>query len=126
MFNNEPIVSPDYQISCFADTHTLYIPETFDEDAGRFSVIAENDSGKATCSAVLEVVEESAAPPKLGSPAIAPTLHAKGYKPPPQQPIRPPMIEPEIIAPVVVAPAMAAPPPPRPVAPPPGKTSYYI
>ena len=55
MFNNEQIVSPDYQMTCFGDTYSLYIPEVFDEDAGRFAVIAENESGKATCSALLEV-----------------------------------------------------------------------
>ena len=27
LFNNEPIVSPDYQISCFGDVYSLYIPE---------------------------------------------------------------------------------------------------
>lgn len=37
------------------DTYRLLIPEVFDEDAGRFSVTAENPSGKATCSALLTV-----------------------------------------------------------------------
>ena len=35
------------------DVYTLYIPEVFDEDAGRFSVVCENDVGKATCSAAI-------------------------------------------------------------------------
>jgi hypothetical protein len=35
----------------------LHIPEVFDEDAGRFSVTAENPSGKATCSGMLHVEE---------------------------------------------------------------------
>ena len=70
-FNNEPVVSPDYQISAFGDNHSLYIPEVFDEDAGRFSVTAENEAGKATCSALLVVVDESAAPPKVASPPFA-------------------------------------------------------
>ena len=43
----------------------------FDEDAGRFSVTAENEAGKATCSALLVVVDESAAPPKVASPPFA-------------------------------------------------------
>lgn len=42
------------------NTHRLHIPEVFDEDAGRFSITAENPSGKATCSAVLNVDEEPA------------------------------------------------------------------
>ncbi len=67
LFNNEPVVSPDYQISAFGDNHSLYIPEVFDEDAGRFSVSAENEAGKATCSALLVVVDASAAPPQVPS-----------------------------------------------------------
>ena len=61
LFNNEPVVSPDYQISSVGDAYTLFIPEVFDEDAGRFSVVCENDVGKATCSALLVVVEETSA-----------------------------------------------------------------
>ncbi len=83
LFNNEQIVSPDYQITCFADVYSLYIPEVFDEDAGRFSVIAENESGKATCSALLEVVDESAAPPMAQSPPMAPRMEYKSHKPKP-------------------------------------------
>ena len=64
LFNNEPIVSPDYQISSVGDTYTLYIPEVFDEDAGRFTVVAENDSGTATCTAILMVQDEPAPLPK--------------------------------------------------------------
>ena len=37
------------------DNYRLTIPEVFDEDAGRFSVTAENPIGKATCSALLTV-----------------------------------------------------------------------
>ena len=53
------MVSPDYQISSSGDTYSLHIPEVFDEDAGRFSVVCENDVGKATCSALLVVVEDT-------------------------------------------------------------------
>lgn len=63
-------MSPDYQIQQFGDNYSLYIPEVFDEDAGRFSVSAENDCGKATCAALLVVVDESAAPPKSASPPM--------------------------------------------------------
>lgn len=51
------------------DTYRLTIPEVFDEDAGRFSVTAENPSGKATCSAVLTV-----APPLPSVPAPGPAV----------------------------------------------------
>lgn len=51
----EAIVSPDYQIANSGDTYTLSIQEVFDEDAGRFTVLAENPHGKATCSAILHV-----------------------------------------------------------------------
>jgi hypothetical protein len=72
LFNNEPVVSPDYQISSTGDTYSLYIPEVFDEDAGRFSVTAENDSGKATCSALLVIVDEEAGMGEIGSPPETP------------------------------------------------------
>jgi hypothetical protein len=55
--NGEPVVSQDYQINMEGDRYSLHIPEVFDEDAGRFSVTAENPSGKATCSAMLHVEE---------------------------------------------------------------------
>ena len=55
--NGEPVVSQDYQINMEGDRYSLHIPEVFDEDAGRFSVTAENPSGKATCSAILHVEE---------------------------------------------------------------------
>lgn len=74
MFNNEPIVSPDYKISALGDVHSLYIPEVFDEDAGRFSVIAENDAGKAWCSALLVVVDMSQLLPNEGSPPETPLV----------------------------------------------------
>ena len=51
------MVSQDYQINMEGDKYQLHIPEVFDEDAGRFSVTAENPSGKATCSAMLHVEE---------------------------------------------------------------------
>ena len=27
LFNNDPIVSPDYQVACYGDVYSLYIPE---------------------------------------------------------------------------------------------------
>lgn len=51
----EPIVSPDYQMSNSGDIYTLNIQEVFDEDAGRFTVFAENPHGKTSCSALLHV-----------------------------------------------------------------------
>ncbi|VDI56857.1 titin [Mytilus galloprovincialis] len=61
-FNGMPIVSRDYIIRMEGTRHTLHIPETFDEDSGRFSITAENPLGKATCSAYLFVEEESTIP----------------------------------------------------------------
>jgi hypothetical protein len=61
-FNGMPIVSRDYVIKMEGLKHTLHIPETFDEDAGRFSITAENPLGKATCSAYLFVEEEPTIP----------------------------------------------------------------
>ena len=55
-FNGEPLVSQDYIPSMEGDTYRLTIPEVFDEDAGRFSVVAENSTGRAVCSALLTVV----------------------------------------------------------------------
>lgn len=68
MFNGEPLVSQDYQVSMEGDIYRLTIPEVFDEDGGRFSVTAENPSGKATCSALLTV-----APPLPSAPVPGPT-----------------------------------------------------
>ena len=51
----EPIVSPDYQMSNSGDIYTLNIQEVFDEDAGRFTVFAENPHGQTSCSALLHV-----------------------------------------------------------------------
>ncbi|XP_046554795.1 uncharacterized protein LOC124264120 [Haliotis rubra] len=66
-FNGEPLVSQDYNRTMEGDTYKLMIPEVFDEDAGRFSVTAENNLGKATCSAQLTVAPElpSTEPPTL-------------------------------------------------------------
>jgi hypothetical protein len=68
LFNNEPIVSRDYRISQHENTHVLHIPEVFTEDAGRFSLLTENDAGKATCSALLVVVDEAAMLPHRARP----------------------------------------------------------
>lgn len=51
----EPIVSPDYQMSNAGDSYSLHISEVFDEDSGRFTVLAENPHGKVSCSAILHV-----------------------------------------------------------------------
>jgi len=92
LFNNEPVVTPDYKISAFGDTHILHIPEVMEEDAGRFSVVAENESGKAWCSALLVVVDESQLVPGEGSPPETPQggFFAPSYGPPPVVQRRPP------------------------------------
>ena len=106
-FNGEPVVSPDYQLSNVGDKYKLYIPEVFDEDCGRFSVTAENDSGKATCSALLVVVDEASTLPKEDSPPDTPQV-----KMAPQQ-----MFKPETIKPTQVAPVARSPQPPQPTVP---------
>ena len=62
-------MSQDYQTSMEGDTYRLTIPEVFDEDAGRFSITAENPSGRATCSALLAV-----APPLPSQPPPGPVV----------------------------------------------------
>lgn len=81
-------MSPDYKISALGDVYSLHIPEVFDEDAGRFSVIAENDAGKAWCSALLVVVDMSQLLPGEGSPPDTPQVPVSslGYGPPPVVP----------------------------------------
>ena len=103
LFNAEAVVSPDYQISSVGDTYILCIPEVFDEDAGRFSVTAENSSGKATCSALLFVEEDVSAvdsAPELKPPVVVQ---------------KPQIYQPEIVkavpaAPVALAPVQVPPP----------------
>lgn len=98
LFNNEPVSSPHFRIGSRPDgTHTLHIAEVFDEDAGRFSVLAENDAGKATCSALLVVVDASQILPRDESPPETPMKRAA-----------PPMV------PVQQVPVHRAPPPPPP------------
>ena len=90
LFNNEPITSPHFRIGSRPDgAHTLHISEVFDEDAGRFSVLAENEAGKATCSALLVVVDESQILPRDESPPETPlkrTAPPLGFGPPPVVP----------------------------------------
>ncbi|CAG5126015.1 unnamed protein product [Candidula unifasciata] len=47
--------SPDFQITAFADVHSLTIPEVFDEDSGSYTVKAANRAGEASCVAKLTV-----------------------------------------------------------------------
>ncbi len=44
----EIVSSRDFEIIKEGDTHSLYIPEVFYEDSGKFSVKAENKAGR-TC-----------------------------------------------------------------------------
>ncbi|ESO07120.1 hypothetical protein HELRODRAFT_191066 [Helobdella robusta] len=102
LFNNEPITNTVYRIATFGDVHSLHIPQVYDEDVGRFSVIAENDAaymqlkhdtsnclmiifdiksknsmkhgcaGKAWCSALLVVVDSSQLVGEVDSPPETP------------------------------------------------------
>ena len=49
------VSSPDFEIIQEGDIHSLYIPEVFYEDAGKFTVQAENAGGQAHTSANLDV-----------------------------------------------------------------------
>ena len=54
------VSSPDFEISQQGDYHSLYIPEVFYEDSGKFSVKAENSAGQTMCTAELIVEGEGA------------------------------------------------------------------
>ena len=49
------VSSPDFEIQCFGDVHSLYIPEVFYEDSGKFTIQAENPAGNKSCTAELIV-----------------------------------------------------------------------
>lgn len=49
------VSSPDFEIIQEGDIHTLYIPEVFYEDSGKFTVKAKNPAGEAECCAELSV-----------------------------------------------------------------------
>lgn len=49
------ISSPDFEIIQEGDFHSLYIPEVFYEDSGKFTVMAQNPAGQAQCSAEVHV-----------------------------------------------------------------------
>lgn len=52
---NQLVSSPDFQISQDGNIHTLYIPEAFFEDSGKFSAKADNPAGEAICSAQIHI-----------------------------------------------------------------------
>ncbi|CAC5377034.1 TTN [Mytilus coruscus] len=58
--DNQTIVSDDiYKVIPGEEGEsTLLLPEAFPEDSGKYSVQAENEAGKAECSAVLKVITE--------------------------------------------------------------------
>ena len=49
------ISSADFEIQQDGELHTLYIPEVFYEDAGKYTIKAENKAGQAQCTAELIV-----------------------------------------------------------------------
>lgn len=49
------VSSPDFEILQEGDLHTLYIPEVFYEDSGKFSVRADSKAGQTQCTAELIV-----------------------------------------------------------------------
>jgi hypothetical protein len=52
------VSSPDFEIKQEGDFHSLYIPEVFYEDSGKFTVRAENPAGEAINAANLMVEGE--------------------------------------------------------------------
>lgn len=62
------VSSPDFVIEQQGDVHTLRIPEVFAEDAGRYSVRAQNAAGEAVCDASLLVDTDDNAPPCITRP----------------------------------------------------------
>ena len=49
------VSSPDFEIQQEGNIHSLYIPEVFYEDSGKFSVGVENRGGREMCTAELIV-----------------------------------------------------------------------
>ena len=49
------VSSPDFELIQEGDVHTLYIPEVFYEDSGKFSVKAANKAATTDCTAELIV-----------------------------------------------------------------------
>lgn len=79
--------SRDFEIIQEGDIHSLYIPEVFYEDAGKFSVTAENPAGKSQCQAELRIqapMEETITPvqkPATQMPYGEPTASPKLQRP---------------------------------------------
>jgi hypothetical protein len=63
LFNGSPISNlqnnPRYQEQVFDDTYSLTIHDSQYEDAGRYTLNAENSWGKATCTAELFISSNS-------------------------------------------------------------------
>lgn len=55
MFKSQPLIGSDYRyiVKSDRDTYSLEIPEVFEDDAGLFSVIAENNLGKVSSQALV-------------------------------------------------------------------------
>lgn len=49
------VSSPDFEIQQHGDVHSLYIPEVFYEDSGKFTVRLDNQAGHTSCTAELIV-----------------------------------------------------------------------
>ncbi|KAI0982661.1 hypothetical protein GJ496_004662 [Pomphorhynchus laevis] len=58
LFNNKSIHNPRYHYSNAGDTYTLVVSNTCFDDDGKFTILAENANGKASCSARLFVSAE--------------------------------------------------------------------
>jgi titin len=49
------VSSPDFEIVQEGDMHSLYIPEVFYEDAGKYTAEAKNPAGQTQCTANLRI-----------------------------------------------------------------------
>lgn len=59
LFNNNPVSGKDFLVSTSGDRHVLSIPEAKPTSDGVISCVAENEAGKAECSAKLSVLPVS-------------------------------------------------------------------
>lgn len=83
--------SVDIQIKSEGNKHSLFIPEVFDDDAGKYQVKAESTTGMATCEATL-VVNPAASgdqgPPPQKPVTQTPPQVEEQTPPPPQEEIQ--------------------------------------
>ncbi|PIK60938.1 putative muscle M-line assembly protein unc-89 [Apostichopus japonicus] len=100
--------SVDIQIKQEGDKHSLFIPEVFDDDAGKYIVKAESSTGMATCEATL-VVNRRPSPTttRTAVTQATPPAEEQAPPPPPQEEIQ--KTEESVVEASPAAPPQAAP-----------------